>query len=317
MGKILLYIVCICMFLCACNSENKLDENTNHKEMKNYANSISTGEINDRIQKISNDRIHIENNKIIKIDDIYQKEEKLVIPKGVESIDVTALKYKIKEQNKSETDFTTSQTLHICLPNSVKLKENNFVGAGPLDISFEEGRGEIERGAFREAGCNGRCFKVILPNSCKVVNEYAFYKYKGKLQLNEGLERIEAHSLSGTKCDLPDSVEYLGNYALQEWSPNKYTSTSKTADICDFKLPLSLKYIGDECIEFGEMYPSNTVIIPKGVEVIGKNAFRYLTSVDVSKKNMPHVRYKVEKGNKWFYSDKAGGLHAYTVSKDY
>lgn len=258
---------------------------------------------------ISKERIHIKDNRIISIDDIYEKEEKLVIPEDVDGIDATALKYKKKEDNDQGVNFTTSQTLHICIPNKVKLKEKNFVGAGPLDISFEEGREKIGRNVFREAGNDGRCFKVTLPNSCKVIGEYAFYDYQGKLHLNEGLERIEAYALSKTTCDLPDSVEYLGEHALEQWSPKKFTSTSKTADIKDFRLPSSLKYIGDECIELANLYPSNIVAIPKSVEKIGKNAFKYLTYADVPKKRMPHVRYKVEKSNKWFYSDKDGKIH--------
>ena len=191
----------------------------------------------------------------------------------------------------------------------MKLKEKNFVGAGPLDISFEEGREKIGRNVFREAGCNGRCFKVTLPNSCKVIGEYAFYDYQGKLHLNKGLKRIEAYALSRTTCDLPESVEYLGEHALESWSPQNFKSTSKTADIKDFRLPSSLKYIGDECIELENLYPSNIVVIPKSVEKIGKNAFKYLTCADVPKERMPRVRYKVEKGNKWFYSDKDGQIH--------
>lgn len=147
------------------------------------------------------------------------------VAERLDGIDATALKYKKKEGSDQGVSFTTSQTLHICISNKVKLKEKNFVGAGPLDISFEEGRKKIGRNVFREAGHDGRCFKVTLPNSCKVIGEYAFYDYHGKLHLNEGLERI------------------------------------------------------------------------------------YLTHADVPKKRMPHVRYKVEKGNKWFYSDKDGEIH--------
>lgn len=307
-------IFIVCIFMCSCGVEknsvkNTLNPTNGIERNTNTTSSASVAEKSDGTSVISKERIHIKDNRIISIDDIYEKEEILVIPEDVDGIDATALKYKKKEGNDQGVGFTTSQTLHICILNKMKLKEKNFVGAGPLDISFEEGREKIDRNVFRNAGCNGRCFKVTLPNSCKVIREYAFYDYHGKLHLNEGLERIEAYALSRTTCDLPDSVEYLGEHALEQWSPQKFTSTSKTADIKDFKLPSSLKYIGDECIELAYMYPSNTVVIPKGVEEIGKNAFEYLTCADVPKKRMPHVKYKVEKGNKWFYSDKDGEIH--------
>lgn len=307
-------IIVVCVFMCSCGVEKTSVKNTlkptNKIENSTNTNpSASVAEKSDGTTVISKERIHIKDNRIISIDDLYEKEEKLIIPEGVTGIDATALKYKKKEHNEQGANFTTSQTLHICFSNQVKFKEKNFVGAGPLDISFEEGREKIDRNVFREAGCNGRCFKVTLPNSCKVIEEYAFYDYQGKLQLNEGLERIETYALSRTTCDLPNSVEYLGEHALEQWSPKKYTSTSKTADIKNFRLPSSLKYIGDECIELANMYPSNIVVIPKNVEKIGKNAFKYLTYADVPKKRMPHVRYKVAKGNKWFYSDKDGEIH--------
>lgn len=295
----------MCIFICSCNTSKP----TKGTESTTDTNSPGVVDKSDGISTISKERIHIKDNRIIGIDGIYEKEEKLVVPKDVVGIDATALQYKKKDGNEQTETFTTSQTLHICIPNKVELKEKNFVGAGPLDIHFEDGREKIGRNVFREAGCNGRCFKVTLPNSCKVIGEYAFYDYQGKLHLNEGLERIEAYALSKTTCDLPDSVEYLGNHALELWSPEKFTSTPKTADIKDFRLPSSLKYIGDECIELSNLYPSNTVVIPKGVEKIGKNAFAYLTYADVPKKRMPHVRYKVEKENQWYYSDKDGEIH--------
>lgn len=301
-------VICAVLLVLLCGCSNTTNKNVS--SVPSASASVSEKKEYDRnIPVIDSSRIHVENGVLVKVDNLYEKEEVLRLPEVVVAIDKKALKFtreKKKEKDDYLPEFTSNETLHLCIPNRVKLVSKNFYGAGPLDVTFEEGRKTIEEGAFREAGCSGRCVKVTLPESCRKIEEKAFWGSHLNIKLNDGLVRIEDWALYMTCCDLPDSIEYLGNHALDTWEPEHVESSPKTMDITNFRLPEKLKVIGDYCIGISE-YPSKPVFIPKGVKKIGKNAFTYLKDEDV--KHVPHVQYKVAKENKWYYNDSKGNIH--------
>lgn len=308
--------ICVVLLTLLCGCSDTAEKNvasvpsTSTELASETSTSVSEKKECDRdIPVIDSSRIHIENEVLVKVDNLYEKEEVLQLPENVVAIDKKALKFsreKMKEKDDYLPEFTSNETLHLCIPNRVKLVPKNFYGAGPLDITFEEGRKTIEEGAFREAGCSGRCVKVALPESCKKIEKKAFWGSHLTIKLNDGLVRIEDWALFMTCCDLPDSIEYLGNHALDTWEPEHVESSPKTLDILNFHLPKKLKVIGDYCIGISE-YPSKPVFIPNGVKKIGKKAFTYLKDEDV--KHVPHVQYIVAKENKWYYNDSKGNIH--------
>lgn len=302
MKKTFSAVLVIILLLCGCTQgENSYDT------LKSQSESSSSYKGIGAIPTIENDRIHIENETLMKVDNLYKKEEKLVLPAGVSKIDKNALKY--NDNRGGYPQFTTSETLHLCIPKRVKLGPKNFELAGPMDITFEEGRQKIEPEAFAYAGHNGRCFKVTLPKTCKVIGKKAFYESLIKsLKLNDGLIEIGDWALFTTKCDIPDSVEKLGNHALDDWSFQSIDNHHIGYDIEEFKLPKNIKSIGDYCIGI-EYYPVKPVYISQNVETIGKHAFTFLKNIDVVDKNKPRIKFVVDKKNKYYKSDKKGWIY--------
>ncbi|WP_026835486.1 leucine-rich repeat domain-containing protein [Eubacterium xylanophilum] len=310
--KICLKAVCTlvcCIVLCSCGQSDegvKKEANKSNNSNKVVETATESPDVLSETPIIELDRLHIEDGCLKSVDGLYEKEETLKIPEEVSSIDNKALVY--NRENGNKDTFTSSQTLHIQISSKVKLSQKNFYNAGPLDITFEEGRKIIEKGAFSEAGCSGKCVKVTLPSSIIEIKERAFYNYLGKITLNDGLKKVDSYGLAYAKCDLPDSIEFLGNHALDRWEPSSIESSAKKADIKDFKLPKNLKYIGDDSIKLAYYYPSNTVYLSDKVEHIGKNAFEFLVGSDVPENRMPKVKFKVDKNNKRYYSDKKGNI---------
>lgn len=302
--KKIIFAVMIVLLFSACNkgTTNKTEQKKDFVSGKE-GNETSSNNVSE-IPNVENSRLHIENNKLIKIDNIYEKEEQLVLPDTVTSIDRRALQIDVSKEK-----FTTSQTLHFVISNNIRLTNKNFRGAGPMKITFQKGRNTIEKGAFREAGCNGRCFSVTLPKSCKTLEKYAFYDYHGKLFLNDGLVTVKDWSLYTTTCDLPDSIEYLGKHALEDWSQLTKGNSGKYSmeELC---LPLKLKVIEDNCLSTTD-YPKNPIYIPSGVRYIGKDAISWNGDSEETKDKIEFV-FRVDEKNKWYYNDEKGVIKKYS-----
>lgn len=177
----------------------------------------------------------------------------------------------------------TPGKLVICIPKDINLQWAAFGDIERADITFEEGRTEIPRGAFcgmpdsNGAGAEEDVsIRVVLPKSLRVLKEFSFWnRYRGNdvdLQLNEGLEEIGDSAVAGLYLDFPDTLKKIGSNAIV-WSMYNGRLEKKLV------LPPYLEEMGDSCIEFeeetdgeGEEEPEVPVVkIPATVTKMGKN----------------------------------------------
>lgn len=237
----------------------------------------------------------IENGKIIKYIGEINVDKTVNIPKGVTSIGSEA--FNVEWERGSE------KRISICIPKKVKLDPGAFRYAIPMNITFEEGRTEIEAWAFSMAGfSNEGNMTVILPSTVKILREGAFYNDLGdtyNLVLNEGLEIVEEEALYRTKCALPSTVKILMKEALG-YCPVEDEYSNSIQRGATVVLPEGLEVIGAECAEFD--YLQKPIYIPASVRKIEEHAFLFGSSYCnggfvVAKENK---YYKSEKG--WLYS---------------
>ena len=171
----------------------------------------------------------------------------------------------------------------MCIPKDIDLQWGAFGAIERADITFEEGRTEITRGAFcgmassySVASKEAVSIRVVLPKSIRVLKEDSFSNLDSgteiDVKLNEGLEEIGDSAVRGLYLDFPDSLKKLGNDAIC-WSV--YGGISEKELI----LPPHLEEMGDNCIEFdeetdgeGDEEPEVPVVkIPASVKKMGEN----------------------------------------------
>lgn len=248
---------------------------------------------------IEEDRIRVENGKIIKIANLYQVEETLVLPDGVTSIDPNAF-LAVKPPN-------GLKTLHFRIPLTLKLQPENFAGCGPMHITFETGRTKIEKAVFKNIGHSDRRIKITLPPTIEELEEEAFYGAgDAKLILNDGLKIIGKEALHSATCNLPDSIEVLKEGALDSWEPCDMLETTleRYYSVAEIHLPDSLKRMEKNCLLTDTVYPRNPIYVPESVRYIAKNAIVYLGDTYGDCKPI----FYVDPENKWYYSDSRGQL---------
>lgn len=121
-----------------------------------------------------------------------------------------------------------------------------------------------------------------------------FFEKTFTLKLNSGLREVGDYALCATSCDLPDSIQVLGESALWYWRPQN-----------GFVLPKELKEIGDTCFWINSgCEPKKPIKIPAGVKKIGENIIQYETLP------LPVYGVQVAKRNRYFKSDKNGWLYS-------
>lgn len=237
--------------------------------------------------------------RIIYARDCYRKGGKVKIPKDTVAIGEEAFSA-IEEHTGSGYELISPiKKIRVKIPKDVYLERQSFSTMGSADITFEEGRSVIERGAFSCAGiAENMDIKITLPSTVKVLQEEAFYHDLSsnnlQINLNEGLDIVEDRALAETTCDLPSTIRVLGKNALYRWKP-----ASK------LKLPNHLEEIGDFCMCFPAEYAEKMerVKIPASVKKIGINPVSYeYTGPGVD----------VDPANPFFKSDKKG----WVFSKD-
>ena len=118
----------------------------------------------------------------------------------------------------------------------------------------------IEEKAFYECGLYKNVISVTLPKSLHKLEESAFnqefFEKTFTLKLNSGLREVGDYALCATSCDLPDSIQVLGESALWYWRPQN-----------GFVLPKELKEIGDTCFWINSgCEPKKPIKIPAGVK---------------------------------------------------
>ena len=226
--------------------------------------------------------------QIIKYNEGYKKAGKVNLPKDVVAFEIDSF---------SATKRNTGggykvQKIKLQIPSQVYIEPFAFRQMGHAEITFEEGRREIEKGAFRDIGYKNYKVKILLPSSVKKLNEFAFANSVNSdgitIVFSDGLEIIESNAMEGMKIDLPSSVRILEASALGGWMPKG-----------EFGLPEGVEEIGDNCFDFEEA--EEPFKIPSTVKKIGIDAFSFGEGVKVPK-------VKVDPRNPYFKSDENGWL---------
>ena len=224
--------------------------------------------------------------QILKYNKGYKTAGKVNLPKDVVAFESGA--FAATKKNTGGGYKIKRVQLHI--PKQVYIEPYAFSSMGKADITFEEGRTEIEESAF--AGVDNKNYKVkiTLPSSVKRLDSYAFSNYSDKITLilNNGLEVIGRNALEGLEVELPSSVRILEDGALYNWKPK-----GKLA------LPEGVEEIGNFC--FWRDDTKEPLKIPSTVKKIGIDAFSFGEGVTVPK-------VKVDPRNPYFKSDEKGWL---------
>lgn len=100
----------------------------------------------------------------------------------------------------------------------------------------------VEKSAFRGMGKYGSDSEVILANSIKVIDEYAFYKGECvKVKLGSGLQQVKKYGLNGVIVrSLPDNLKQLDEESLGD--SYKYVHN----------MPEHLERLGTHCIRINK-----------------------------------------------------------------
>ena len=105
--------------------------------------------------------------------------EEMIIPEGVESVEVGDFRRSIKDIDYFKT---------VVIPGTLKKIPEQFLKETVIhQLIIKEGVESIDWNAFRSASIK----KLELPNSVKVINEYAFYNCGlEEVDLNPTIERL-------------------------------------------------------------------------------------------------------------------------------
>ena len=111
---------------------------------------------------------------------------------------------------------------------------------------------KIERFAFQFAALGQESQPLVIPNSVKIIDDYAF------------------HSASFNSITLPDSLTYIGDYAFLK---NTFAHS---------EIPPTVTYIGEWAFAYCGTLDGG-IVIPEGIDTIGDNTFyrSHLTSVSI------------------------------------
>ncbi len=249
---------------------------------------------------------------LVKWNHAFTKEGKLEFPKTAVAVKADALtivdEYDEEGFPHIERDKSEFKKASIYIPKDMYLESNAFRGIASADITFEEGRTEIEPGAFRNMCLDSDDYKypspirITLPKSITKLGECAFEQEASDLKLmlevslNEGITEIEANALYGLRVDLPSGVTRLGDRALNNWRP---------ATDQGYILPEGLKEIGNYCISMNSD-GAQKFVLPASLEKVG------FCPLDIfySDGDSSHIGFSVADGNRLFKADEKGWLYS-------
>lgn len=201
------------------------------------------------------------------------KLSQIVLPSLVESIDKYAF---------SETNALTE----IIIPAKMKtISEDTFFKSGIKRVYFPDGLESIERGAF--ASCENLS-EISFPEGLISIGDYAFSGCKNideEIQLSQSLLRLESYAFQSTSIqyiDLPDNLEYLGEYVFSESRikemtlPPKITAVPK--GLCSQCGSLESVILHQDITKIGEAAFYNCgrlkeIVFPENLGVIGPESF--------------------------------------------
>lgn len=217
----------------------------------------------------------------------YDEEIKILLPKTVKKIASKAFSLSKKQKE----SIHKLKTVHVEIPLNIKVEKGAFGNAGPMNITFEEGRKNIDSYMFYNIGKAGCESVITLPQSTRKLGKYCFWSEGAlKVILNDGLEELEESSLAMAKVDrIPATVKIIGNNALGNNGQN-----------CN-KIPEGVKYMGTDCM----IVYDKKVSIPSSVEKIELGAVLW------KDRERSTIRgYEVAEDNSYYKSDKNGWLYS-------
>lgn len=153
--------------------------------------------------------------------------KKVDLPKDIVAIGKSAFKLKkskepsaFNEYNKNQ-DGTKVQKISISVPKYVHIEPKAFCKSGPIEVTFEEGRTDVEPYAFWNASEIWHYGTIVrLPKSITRIRKWAFGQEVGTsgdvtLYMGDNIKRIDAYALRGVIFDkLPKCLESLGDYCI-------------------------------------------------------------------------------------------------------
>lgn len=188
--------------------------------------------------------------------------------------------------------FMDCRFTQIALPDSVTdIEKQAFYQSKLETVQFSDSLVSIGEEAFYETSLS----EVILPDSLKTIGNYAFaecVQASGEpsiqtLDLGGGVQKIGYRAFDSaaiTTLQLPDSLQEIGYEAfryneslkdvLAPANPDPEFVSFNGFSYCDLsgtvEIPSTIRRIEEECFSQSNI---NSIVIPQGVEYIGKNAF--------------------------------------------
>ena len=287
---VIVFALVILLSLCSCTKkENENKSNANFENLSWNENTEKTMKNQEKkeLPVASADMFEIEDGVLLRYKGGYDEARKIVLPKKVKRIKRNAFALKKKERN----EISKLQTSLLEIPKDVKLEKESFAGAGPLKVTLLDRRKKIEEYAFYNMAKYGCESEVILPDSVETIEQYAFYANGPvSVQLSKNLKRVEKSGLAhATVNELPDSIEYLGDYAL-----------GKMSNVAD-KMPAQLEEMGVHCI----VLYGKKLHVPAEVKKIAVNAVLW------PENDITDIHgYEVDEQNQYYKSDENGWLYS-------
>lgn len=197
--------------------------------------------------------------------------------------------------------------MKLVIPKGVKLDDNAFRFCISLDIYFGEGIITLDSSAKTDSRC--RC-KVHFPKTLREVKDFAFSGcIETRIYFNDGLKTIGGSSFEFVTVDnvLPKSLKVIGDKAFMgaRFVDRKTVFADDDSLLKVPMLPKGLKRIGAQGLNARKNSKSakkQFVKIPASVKDIGPEAF--------GENGTPAYLYKVDKNNKYYWSDKNGWLYS-------
>lgn len=221
----------------------------------------------------------------------YENPQKIIISDGITSICACAFMYGPRPVDLSDVTPVThfDKTQEVSIPDSVtKIGTAAFKDCSELS-SIELPAGLVEIGEY----CFEECTKlkaIEFSDSLTKLPDYICNRCTSLTDVSFGNNLTEISEMAFYMCDLqqlelPDSVEYIGDFAF-----------TCNVDIKELELPKSLKTIGRaafaDCADlenvtfgdsikeideeaFADCWNIKSVTLPKSIEAIGEYAFGY------------------------------------------
>lgn len=284
--KVIVYLVGCCIVLgtlFGCGQEALTEKSRVNK-------SKTTADTSDSLQVIKDRRyFEIENGVLLKFFGGFVNEAEIILPTEVKKIGKEAFSLTKEEKHKPVGQLAT---LHLSISKQVELEPYAFQNMGPMIVSFEKGRTNIEERAFFGSVHTGISSEVVLPDSVVTLEKDCFRNNLGgshlHIKLGSGIQKIADGALYGVSVDvIPASVRYIGKEAFGEWGylPND--------------LPEGVQTLGSHFLDL----TYGRINIPSSVKEIAPDAVWW-------QEDSEKCGYDVAEDNPYFASDSNGWLYS-------